>query len=108
MIKNILVPHDGSSHAASAAAYALWVARKFDATVTGLHVVDAVQLEGSFLHDISGSMGFEPFLDFSSKMRAILEENGKTIIGNFLDRCKEAKVECHEVLASGIVSSNIC
>jgi nucleotide-binding universal stress UspA family protein len=108
MIKNILVPHDGSAHAASAVATALWLASKFDATVTGLHVVDAVQLEGSFLHDISGSMGFEPFLDFSSKMRAILEENGKTILSNFMDRCNTAKVECHEAIASGVVSSNIC
>ena len=108
MIKNILVPHDGSPHAASATACALWCAHKFGATVTGLHVVDSVALEGSFLHDISGSMGFEPFLDFSSKMRAMLEEKGKTILGNFIDRCKDAKVECHEAVASGIVSSNIC
>jgi nucleotide-binding universal stress UspA family protein len=108
MIKNILVPHDGSAHAASAAGYALWLAKEFGATVTGLHVVDSVALEGSFLHDISGSMGFEPFMDFSSKMRAILEENGKIVLENFLSRCKESDVKCHETLSSGIVSTSIC
>jgi nucleotide-binding universal stress UspA family protein len=108
MIKNILVPHDGSAHAASAVGYALWLAKKFEATVTGLHVVDTVALEGSFLHDISGSMGFEPFMDFSSKMRAILEENGKTVLENFISRCGENNVECHETLSSGIVSTSIC
>jgi nucleotide-binding universal stress UspA family protein len=108
MIKNILVPHDGSAHAASAAGYALWLAKKFGATVTGLHVVDSVALEGSFLHDISGSMGFEPFMDFSSKMRAILEGNGKTVLDNFVSRCSQAKVKCHETLSSGIVSTSIC
>ena len=108
MIKNILVPHDGSAHAGSAVGYALWLAKEFGATVTGLHVVDSVALEGSFLHDISGSMGFEPFMDFSSKMRAILEENGKTVLENFISRCGDAKVECHETLSSGIVSSSIC
>ncbi|MBE9532133.1 MAG: universal stress protein, partial [Proteobacteria bacterium] len=108
MIKNILVPHDGSAHAASAAGYALWLAKQFGATVTGLHVVDAVALEGSFLHDISGSMGFEPFMDFSSKMRAILEDNGKTVLGNFSSRCKDAGIKCHESLSSGIVSTSIC
>ncbi len=85
MIKNILVPHDGSTHSASAAACALWLAKKFEATITGIHVVDSVALEGSLLHDISGSMGFEPFLDFSSKMREVLESNGKIILDNFLD-----------------------
>jgi hypothetical protein len=40
--------------------------------VVGLHVVDIVSIEGSFFHDISGSLGFEPYLDFSSKMRGVL------------------------------------
>ena len=108
MIKNILVPHDGSAHAASAAGYALWLAKKFGATVTGLHVVDSVALEGSFLHDISGSMGFEPFMDFLQRCARYLEENGKTVLENFSSRCEEAKVSCHETLSSGIVSTSIC
>ena len=79
MIKRILVGVDGSDHARTAVRDATWLARRLDATVTGLHVVDIVSIEGSFFHDISGSLGFEPYLDFSTKMRAVndLAGNGE-------------------------------
>ena len=47
-------------------------AHQFRAALIGLHVVDIVSIEGSFFHDISGSLGLEPYLDFSSKMREVL------------------------------------
>ena len=72
MIKSILVALDGSEHADAAAEYALWLGQRLRATLIGLHVVDIVSIEGSFLHDISGSLGFEPYLDFSAKMREAL------------------------------------
>src|SRR5438552_1873298 len=72
MIKTILVALDGSEHADAALQYALWLAERVRATVLGLHVIDVVSIEGSFLHDISGSLGFEPYLDFSAKMREAL------------------------------------
>ncbi|MEE8575464.1 MAG: universal stress protein [Thermodesulfobacteriota bacterium] len=108
MIKNILVSQDGSAFSESALRYSLWLAEKFDATLTGIHVVDSVALEGSFLHDISGSMGFEPFLDFSSKMRSYLEDNGKAILKTFLERAEEAGVKAHKTLSFGVVSGEIC
>jgi nucleotide-binding universal stress UspA family protein len=58
MIKTILVGVDGSEHARTAARYAIWLAQKLDATVVGLHVVDIVSIEGSFFHDISGSVSY--------------------------------------------------
>ena len=64
MFKNILIPQDGSNHSRTALAYGIWLARKFDAKVIGLYVVDVVVMEGPFLHDLSGSLGFEPFLNF--------------------------------------------
>src|SRR5213078_3886303 len=76
MIKTILVALDGSEHADAALQYALWLAERVRATVVGLHVIDVVSIEGSFLHDISGSLGFEPYLDFSAKMREALRERG--------------------------------
>ena len=80
MIKNILVALDGSEHSRSAIEHALWFAERFGASVTGLHVIDIVSIDGSFLHDISGSLGFEPYLDFSSKMREVLQERGRTML----------------------------
>ena len=57
-------------HADAALQYALWLAERLRATLIGLHVIDIVSIEGSFMHDISGSLGFEPYLDFSAKMTA--------------------------------------
>src|SRR5213078_3454410 len=93
MIKTILVALDGSEHADAALQYALWLAERVRATVLGLHVIDVVSIEGSFLHDISGSLGFEPYLDFSAKMREALAERG---------------VPCDTTLATGIVANEIC
>ena len=69
MIRNILVAVDGSQHAEGALEHALWLAERFRARLVGIHVLDVVSIEGSFLHDVSGSLGFEPYLDFSSKVR---------------------------------------
>ncbi len=107
MIKTILVGVDGSEHARTAARYAIWLAQKLDATVVGLHVVDIVSIEGSFFHDISGSLGFEPYLDFSSKMREVLYERGKAILEEFRNRAAEANVRFDTMLTMGIVPNEI-
>jgi nucleotide-binding universal stress UspA family protein len=108
MIKSILVGIDGSDHARSALRYATWLARRLDATVTGLHVVDIVSIEGSFFHDISGSLGFEPYLDFTSKMREALQERGAALLDEFRATCASEGVRCDTALQIGIVPSEIC
>src|SRR5262249_62396079 len=80
MIKSILVALDGSEHADAALQYALWLAARLRAAVLGLPVTAVVSIEGSFLHDISGSLGFEPYLDFSAKMREALRERGRVLL----------------------------
>lgn len=108
MIKSILVGIDGSEHSRTALRYANWLARHLDATVTGLHVVDIVSIEGSFFHDISGSLGFEPYLDFTSKMREALHERGTALLEEFRAVCKAEGVRCDTALQIGIVPSEIC
>lgn len=108
MIKSILVGVDGSEHARTAVRYATWLARHLDATVTGLHVVDIVSIEGSFFHDISGSLGFEPYLDFTSKMREALQERGAAILDEFRATCTQEGVRFDTALQIGIVPSEIC
>jgi nucleotide-binding universal stress UspA family protein len=107
MIKTILVGLDGSETAAAATSYALWLAKRFGAEVVGLHVVDVVSIEGSFLHDISGSLGFEPYLDFSSKMREALEERGKGLLDAFRERAEHEGVSSQTVLATGVVANEL-
>ena len=108
MIKHVLVALDGSEHSRSSIEHALWLARQFDASVTGLHVIDIVSIEGSFLHDISGSLGFEPYLDFSSKMREVLQERGRGMLDEFAERCREAGVRCDTVMDMGVIANEIC
>jgi nucleotide-binding universal stress UspA family protein len=108
MIKSILVALDGSEHADAALGHALWLAERLRATVMGLHVVDIVSIEGSFLHDISGSLGFEPYFDFSAKMREALRERGRVLLDTFSQRCVEHGVPSETVLATGIVANEVC
>lgn len=108
MIKNILAALDGSEHSRAAVDYALWLAEKFGGTVFGQHVIDTVSIEGTFFQDISGSLGFEPYLDFSAKMREVLEERGKAILEEFRQRCKERGIRCETFLDMGIIPNEIC
>jgi nucleotide-binding universal stress UspA family protein len=107
MIKTILVGLDGSQHADAALEHALWLAERAKARVFGLHVLDIVAIEGSFLHDVSGSLGFEPFLDFSSKMRDALTERGQVILEAFRARCAARGVACDTAMPVGIVANEL-
>jgi nucleotide-binding universal stress UspA family protein len=108
MIRSILVALDGSEHADAALQHALWLAGRLGATVIGLHVIDVVSIEGSFLHDISGSLGFEPYLDFSAKMREALRERGRVLLETFSARCAGRGVRCDTTLSTGIIANEIC
>ena len=108
MIKNILIPLDGSEHGKAALDYAMWLAQGFNGTLLGQHVIDTISIEGTFFHDISGSLGFEPYLDFSTKMREILEERGKGILADFADACAKRKLPHQIFLDMGLIANEIC
>src|SRR5207237_2061521 len=102
MIKTILVALDGSEHADAALQHALALAARLRATVVGLHVIDVVSIEGSFLHDISGSLGFEPYLDFSAKMREALRERGRILLVLFGRSAAESSIQYVTDLGLGV------
>ncbi|MBI1816280.1 MAG: universal stress protein [Deltaproteobacteria bacterium] len=108
MIKTILVGLDGSEHARTAMRYAFWLGERLGARVIGLHVIDIVSIEGSFFHDISGSLGFEPYLDFSSKMREVLHERGQALLQDFEAQASARGVAHDQALAMGVVANEIC
>lgn len=107
MIKTILVGLDGSEHARTAVQYAMWLAKRLQATVVGLHVIDIVSIEGSFFHDISGSLGFEPYLDFSSKMREVLQERGRGLLEAFMDTATQHGIGAETLMGVGVVANEI-
>ena len=108
MIKNILIPLDGSEHSRAALDYAMWIAEKFDGMLIGQHIIDSISIEGTFFHDISGSLGFEPYLDFSTKMREVLEERGKVILDEFRERCRSKSIRQQTFLDMGLIANEIC
>jgi len=108
MIKNILIPLDGSEHSSAALEYAMWMTEKFNGMLIGQHIIDTISLEGTFFHDISGSLGFEPYLDFSTKMREVLEERGKVILDGFAERCRQKSIRHQTFLDMGLIANEIC
>jgi nucleotide-binding universal stress UspA family protein len=91
MIKSILVPTDGSPNSMIALEYGIYVSSLFDAEITGLNVIDIRSLEGPFLTDISGSLGFSPFQNYLPKFQQILEERADGILEDFSNFCVERK-----------------
>ena len=108
MIKKILVGIDTSEHSRNAQTYAFYFARVFNASLTGLHVVDIVSIEGSFFHDISGSLGLEPYLDFSSKMREVLTARGRGVLDEFKAAAARENLTVETALDMGIVANQLC
>jgi nucleotide-binding universal stress UspA family protein len=108
MIKRILVGIDTSEHSRTAQAYAFHLARRLGATLIGVHVVDIVSIEGSFFHDISGSLGLEPYLDFSTKMREILNARGRNVLEDFAQAARREAIAAETVLDMGVVANQLC
>lgn len=108
MIKHILLALDGSDHARTAFQYALWLAERFQAELSGLHVIDIVSVEGPFFQDISGALGFEPYLDMTGKVRQVLHERGRQLIDEFTMTCRERHVANETALVTGIIANEIC
>ena len=108
MFKNILVPLDRSTFSDICLQYAMWLANLFKAKLHGQHVVDLIALEGPIVHDISGSMGFEPYMNLSEKMREVLYARGKEIVGEFGRKCEESNIKYETYIDTGIIANEIC
>ncbi len=108
MIKNILVAQDGSNNSNAAARYATYLAGRFNSALKGIFVVDTILLEGPFFYDLSASMGIEPFVNFSEKMRQALEERGKVVLEGFGEICRKASIKADTMMTTGLVAKEIC
>ncbi len=106
-INKILACVDSSQYSTSVMKYSSYIAKKIDATIEALHVIDILQLEGPFMYDLSGALGLEPYSNFSSNIKKMLEEKGKNILISFEDIAKFYKVNLKTKMSLGIVSSVI-
>lgn len=100
----IVVGLDGSPHAESALTHALRIGRAAESVLRGIHVVDRALLDGVVVADLSGSVGFQPFLNLSGELREALVSAGGAILAAFEARAAEAGVRFESVLKEGNVS----
>lgn len=103
MIKRILVPTDGSELAQIGAAYAISLAKSFEAHIQGLYVIDVKLLEGPFLQDLSASLGTAPYVNYQGNISMLLEERGKSALAALTEACEAAGVPCETSQTSGVV-----
>lgn len=107
MIKHILVPVDGSPHSEGALEYAIALARSFSAEVEVLNVTDIRALQGPFLRDLSGALGFTAGQDYEPRIEAILRGRGAAILQAGEDRCSSKGVSCRTISRLGMVDTLI-
>jgi len=103
MIKSILIPTDGSAYSKVALEYGIYLAERFGAQITGLHVVDERDLEGPLLSDIAGALGFTPYQNYLPKFRKILEDRGDLILEVFRSSCQARSIRPKVKSMSGTV-----
>ena len=107
MIKNILIPTDGSANSHTALEYGIYIARKLDASLTGLYVIDINLIQGPMLTDISGSVGMPPYEGFFDNIEKSLEEKAGFILKEFQERCQKSGVKSETKKVIGKISSII-
>jgi nucleotide-binding universal stress UspA family protein len=90
MKMKMLIPTDGSDNGNIALEYGIYIASKFDATITGLHVIDAYMIQGPIITDISGAVGMPPYDGFFEAIETSLNEKAQFILNDFQQRCQKS------------------
>ena len=78
MIKTILIPVDGSANSDTALDYGIYMAPRFEATLTGLHVIDVYLIQGPMMTDISATVGMPPYDGFFEAVETSLAEKAES------------------------------
>jgi nucleotide-binding universal stress UspA family protein len=107
MVKNILIPTDGSDFGKTAIAYGIFIARKLDAQLTGLHVVDIRLMQGPVFTDISGSIGLPPYQELLPAIESGLDAKAEEILKEFRDQCEAAGIHPETKKVVGVIDETI-
>ncbi len=101
--KKLLVALDGSPFSDGAARLAIFLGGKLGATVDGIHIVDTAMMDATFIADLSGSVGFQPFLNLTGEMREALRGIAETLADDFRAKLDAAGVSGTARIEEGIV-----
>lgn len=107
MIKTILIPTDGSANSLTALEYGIYVARKLNASLIGLYVLDVNLIQGPMLTDISGSVGMPPYDGFFDAVETSLNEKADFILEAFRQRCRESRINAEVKKTIGKINQTI-
>ncbi len=107
MIRNILIPTDGSNFGKTAIAYGIYIAGKLGAQLTGLHVVDIRLIRGPVFTDISGSVGLPSYQEFLPAIESGLDVKADAILQEFRDLCEAAGMHCETKKIKGVIDEVI-
>jgi len=107
MIKKIFIPTDGSANSLKALEYGIYIARKLDASLIGLYVLDVNLIQGPMLTDISGSVGMPPYDGFFDAIETALNEKADCILKDFQERCQKSGVNVEVKKTIGRISQII-
>lgn len=107
MVKNILIPVDGSDYGKTAIAYGIAIAPKLGAQLTGLHVVDVRLMQGPVFTDISGSIGLPPYQEFLPAIESGLEARAEAILQEFRRQCESAGIHPETKKITGVIDETI-
>lgn len=102
-MKHLLLAIDGSQAGRAAQDFSFWFARGLDAKLDAVHVMDSAYLKAEFMTDISASMGFEPFGDFTAREEQILRELGDLIVEQYRTRAGEEGLQSSVIREEGSV-----
>ncbi len=107
MVKNILIPIDGSDYGKTAVTYGIAIAQKLDAHLTGLHVLDVRLMQGPVFTDISGSIGLPPYQEFLPAIESSLEAKAEAILKEFSEQCEAAGIHPDAKKITGVIDEVI-
>lgn len=107
MPKKILIPTDGSDYGNIAIEYGIYIAKRLNAQLAALHVMDIRLLQAPVFTDISGSVGLPPYQEFLPLLQGSLNERANTILQAFKTKCGEAGLESELKKAVGVIDETI-
>jgi nucleotide-binding universal stress UspA family protein len=107
MVRNILIPTDGSDYGKTAIAYGIYFAQKLDIHLIGLHVIDVRLLQGPVFTDISGSIGLPPYQEFLPAIESSLNTKAESILKEFREQCEAAAIHPETKKVTGVIDETI-
>lgn len=107
MISNILIPIDGSDFSKTALQYGIYIAKKLEAGLTGLHVIDIKVVQGPLMGEIALYSNVPTSYEFLPKIEDALGKRGEKILEDFRASCEQAGVKHELKIIKGLIDEVI-